>query len=89
MLPLVQSARLCLIDDVISSGASICAGLDLLKLAGIVPSVAGAAMLQTQRWVQRLSKSQNRSVARIIGAFETPLLVQAEGGWQISATPND
>ena len=81
MLPLLKSTRVCLIDDVISSGASICAGLDLLKLVGVVPCAVGAAMLQTRRWSDRVSQRQSGAKIPVVGAFDTPLLVQSQEGW--------
>jgi len=89
MLPLLKSTRVCLIDDVISSGASICAGLDLLKLVDVVPSVLGAAMLQTHRWTKRVSENQNGAELCAVGAFKTPLLTKTQGGWVVEAAPKD
>ncbi|MBB4952042.1 adenine/guanine phosphoribosyltransferase-like PRPP-binding protein [Agrobacterium vitis] len=43
MVPLVKHTRVALIDDVISSGSSIIAGLSLLATCGISPVVIGAA----------------------------------------------
>ena len=80
---------MCLIDDVISSGASICAGLDLLNLVNVIPSVLGAAMLQTHRWTKKVSENQNRAEIPVVGAFRTPLLMQTKGGWAVEPAPND
>ncbi|MEO1455054.1 MAG: phosphoribosyltransferase [Pseudomonadota bacterium] len=77
MLPLLRGQRVCLIDDVISSGASIRAGVDVLGLAGVRPVALGAAMLQTRRWFDAVSDVE----VPVFGAFETPLLKKAEGGW--------
>ncbi len=77
MRPLLAGRRVCLIDDVVSSGASIRAGMDLLATAGISPVGLGAAMLQTRRWAEALSGAE----IPVMGAFETPLLQKAEGGW--------
>lgn len=78
MLPLLQDRRVCLIDDVISSGASICAARDLLMLAGVTPVVIATAMLQTRRWEARLGE------LRPVAALHTPLLVGAPGCWRIA-----
>jgi adenine/guanine phosphoribosyltransferase-like PRPP-binding protein len=53
MLPLL-GRRIALIDDVISSGASMRAAIDLLELCGVAPVALGAAMLQSERWRPRL-----------------------------------
>jgi adenine/guanine phosphoribosyltransferase-like PRPP-binding protein len=54
MLSLLRNRRVALIDDVISGGGSMRAGLDLLDLCGVQPVVLGAAMLQSESWKERL-----------------------------------
>ncbi len=82
MLPLLQGTRVCLIDDVISSGRSIRAGLDLLRTAGISPVAIGAAMLQTRRWMALLNQTLPASAQVVKGVIETPLLRVTGSGWQ-------
>lgn len=77
MLPLLRERRVALIDDVISTGASMGAGLAVLARAGVTPAVLGAAMLQTDRWRAGLGPG----VPPIRAVFETPLLVRGGGGW--------
>jgi len=55
MLPLLAGRRIALIDDVVSSGASMAAGIELLRLCGVQPTVLGTAMLQSERWRERLA----------------------------------
>lgn len=81
MLPLIQGRRVCLVDDVISSGTSICAARDLLAQLGVTPVVIATAMLQTCRWKARLNGTQP------VAALHTPLLVGAPGCWTIK--PDD
>ncbi|OJF97540.1 phosphoribosyltransferase [Pararhizobium antarcticum] len=82
MLPLLQGRRVVLVDDVISSGSSIVAGLSLLAIAGIEPVGIGAAMLQSDRWRARLAERGAHWPDRTLGAFSTPLLSKtAKGGW--------
>lgn len=81
MLPLLQGRRVALIDDVISSGTSIVAGLSLLQASGIEPVVICAAMLQSERWRDVLERMDPRWQARVRAAFSTPLLQKNEGGW--------
>jgi adenine/guanine phosphoribosyltransferase-like PRPP-binding protein len=64
MLPLLQERRIALIDDVISSGVSMLAGIALLKLCGVRPVVLGAAMLQSEQWQQPLAGWDIVSVLR-------------------------
>ncbi|QWW70311.1 phosphoribosyltransferase [Rhizobium sp. WYJ-E13] len=82
MLPLLEGRRVALIDDVISSGTSIVAGLGLLAGCGIEPVVVGAAMLQSDRWRAELDSAGPQWQARTKGVFATPILERtAEGKW--------
>lgn len=82
MLPLLEGRRVALVDDVLSSGTSILAGLSLLKTVGIEPVAIGAAMLQSRRWEEALNGQDAGWVARVHGVFETPILTRvAEGEW--------
>jgi len=54
LLPLLQGRRIALIDDVISSGESMRAGIALLELCGVTPVALGTAMLQSELWRERL-----------------------------------
>lgn len=78
MLPLLGDRRVALIDDVISSGRSILAGLDLLQLAGVEPIAIGAAMLQTERWGPGLEAHGAHWPARLRHVFATPLLQKGD-----------
>ncbi|MBB3410795.1 adenine/guanine phosphoribosyltransferase-like PRPP-binding protein [Rhizobium sp. BK316] len=82
MLPLLEGRRVALIDDVISSGTSVAAGLGLLAGCGIEPVVVGAAMLQSDRWRAKLDTAGPQWQARTKGVFATPILERtAEGKW--------
>jgi len=86
MLPLLEGRRVALIDDVISSGASIVSGLNLLSACSIEPIVIGAAMLQSDRWRGRLAAMGPHWPARTIGVFSTPILEKtADGRWRVPA----
>ncbi|MGE6782856.1 phosphoribosyltransferase [Ensifer adhaerens] len=83
MLPLLEGKRVALIDDVISSGTSILAGLTLMEACGIEPVAIGAAMLQTERWRQPLADLAPHWPERVVGVFHTPLLARNEdGSWR-------
>ncbi len=83
MLPLLEGRRVALIDDVISSGTSIVSGLELLSACGIEPVVIGAAMLQSDRWREKLAASGPRWVERTVGVFAKPVLERTEtGSWR-------
>ncbi|WP_256385293.1 MULTISPECIES: phosphoribosyltransferase [Ensifer] len=83
MLPLLEGKRVALIDDVISSGTSILAGLTLMEACGIEPVAIGAAMLQTERWRQPLADLAPHWPERVVGVFQTPMLTRnGDGSWR-------
>ncbi|MBO9654891.1 phosphoribosyltransferase [Agrobacterium sp. SOY23] len=82
MLPLIENRRVALVDDVISSGSSIISGLSLLAASGIRPAVIGAAMLQSDRWREKIAAFGPEWPERVRGVFATPLLTKTEGGWR-------
>ncbi|PYE85359.1 phosphoribosyltransferase [Pseudoroseicyclus aestuarii] len=75
MLPLLQGARVVLIDDVISTGSSMQAALALLKAAGCTPCALGAAMLQGAAGAGRLPEIPTCAPLR------TPRLTRGAAGW--------
>ena len=82
MLPLLAGRRVALVDDVISSGASIAAALQLMGICEIEPVALGAAMLQSDRWKERLdAKWRQRTVA----VLESPMLSKVGDGRWIAA----
>jgi adenine/guanine phosphoribosyltransferase-like PRPP-binding protein len=68
MVPLLEGRRAALIDDVISSGTSILAGIALLEACGVQPVALGAAMLQSDRWRERLAPWP------VVSVLSSPLL---------------
>ncbi len=83
MLPLLQGRRIALVDDVISSGASIRAALALLAGLGLTPVVIGAAMLQSRRWCEG-AEGPDHWTTRTVGCFETPMLEKGDDGlWYV------
>lgn len=89
MLPLMEARRVALVDDVISSGASITAGIALLRSKAIEPVVVGAAMLQSERWRPALSALDEKWPGRTRGCFSTPLLEKAPDGLWRPASVSD
>lgn len=85
MLPLLKGRRVALIDDAISSGTSIVAGLSLMGAVGVEPVAIGAAMLQTERWRAALAELSPVWPERVVGSLTTPLLERVEGGWRPAA----
>jgi adenine/guanine phosphoribosyltransferase-like PRPP-binding protein len=64
MIPLLAGRRIALIDDVISTGVSMLAGITLLEMCGVKPVALGTAMLQSERWEERLAGWDIVSVLR-------------------------
>jgi adenine/guanine phosphoribosyltransferase-like PRPP-binding protein len=82
MLPVIENRRILLVDDVISSGRSITAALELLASCGIRPVAVGAAMLQTDAWRDKLAAIGQDWPERVVGVLRTPRLRRvAGGGW--------
>ena len=80
MLPLLDRRRVVVIDDVISSGASMAAAVQLMATCGVEPVILGAAMLQSDRWKERLGLLGSHWLGRTIGVLQSPML---------SKTPDD
>ncbi|SDW46020.1 phosphoribosyltransferase [Roseicitreum antarcticum] len=79
MVPLLQGKRVVVIDDVLSSGSSLMAVLDLLALVGVTPVGAVFAMLQGDRW--RAPLAGRGGLLALTGAIRTPRLKKVGGGW--------
>ena len=80
LLPLLEGKRVVLIDDVLSTGKSILAGIELLRRIGVRPMAIGAVMLQSERWKAALPAD----APPVIGVFSTPLLRRAGSGWAVA-----
>jgi adenine/guanine phosphoribosyltransferase-like PRPP-binding protein len=84
MVPLIEGRRVLLVDDVLSTGASIGSALRLLEAAGCRPVAVGAAMLQGELWRDVLE-----SVApglRVVAALRSPRLARrADGRYEPAA----
>ena len=80
LLPLLEGKRVVLIDDVLSTGKSITAGIDLLQRVGVRPVAIGAVMLQSERWKTALPAD----APPVIGVLSTPLLRRAGSSWVVA-----
>ncbi|MFT9215666.1 MAG: phosphoribosyltransferase [Acetobacter malorum] len=75
LLPLIQAAkRIIIVDDVISTGTSLSAGVDVLSAAGVAPHAALCAMTQSNRW-------KNRFSFPVLSCFSSPLFRRVDNGW--------
>lgn len=77
-LPLVQGRRVVLVDDAVSTGATLLAAWGLLQAAGAEVVACGVVMRQGRRWVDLFGAER---AAKLIGVFDSPLLQAAPGGW--------
>lgn len=77
LLPLLQNRRILLVDDVLSTGRSIRAGLALLRTAGLAPIGVAALMTQTDRWRDGWDPG-----LPVVSAFATPLFRRTPAGWE-------
>ena len=75
-LPLLAGQRIALVDDVMSTGQSLRAGLTLLTRLGARPVVAGVIMLQTDRW-----RADWPTDLPLRNVFATPQLKRVGDGW--------
>ena len=86
MLPLLKGRRVVLVDDVMSSGTSMVAGLNLLATLDIEPVALAVAMLQTERWRSALCACGEGWPEKTRSVIATPLLERnAEGLWEATA----
>jgi adenine/guanine phosphoribosyltransferase-like PRPP-binding protein len=75
MLPLLTNQRVALVDDVISTGASMSAAITLLAQTGITPIALGTAMLQSDAWATPLAAWTTRTAT----VLRSPVLPLAAG----------
>lgn len=78
LLPLVQGARVLLVDDAISTGRTAAAPWQLLQDLGAQVLGLGVAMCQGRRWQATLGPER---AARVVGVFDSPLLQATPAGW--------
>lgn len=81
MLPLVIGRRVCLVDDAISSGASLLAVHKLFARLGIEVASIVVAMKQTTRWQSALAAADPALPALVKAVFGCPMFARADGGW--------
>ena len=82
MLPLLRGRRVVIVDDVISSGTSISAVLELMSNCGITVIGVACAMLQSNVWQESLEKYLADGQFSVIAPLATPFLQRgANGNW--------
>jgi adenine/guanine phosphoribosyltransferase-like PRPP-binding protein len=79
--PLLAGARVTIVDDAISSGASVLSVLRLLSRLDVEIASIVVAMKQTTRWQQALAEIGPSLPARVKAVYGCPLFARCDGGW--------
>ncbi|MDF2998202.1 MAG: phosphoribosyltransferase [Xanthobacteraceae bacterium] len=88
LLPLVQSRRVVIVDDAISTGTTAIAACRLLARLGAVVVGIVVAMKQTSRWREPLAALADSPPVR--AAYGCPLFeLKQDGWWPLQATMPD
>jgi len=77
LLTRLGAKRVLLADDVISTGRSAMAGLELLGTVGAMPVGLAVAMIQSDRWRDLWPDD-----IPVCSAFQTPMFTREPGGWR-------
>ncbi|KAF7907329.1 uncharacterized protein EAF01_004916 [Botrytis porri] len=77
-LPLVLGKRCVIIDDAVSSGATLKTTWDLLEKIGCDIVACGVVMKQGNRWEQKIGQER---VDKLVYVLESPLLEAVDDGW--------
>lgn len=80
LLPLLAGRRVALVDDTLSTGTTMASAWDLMDTLGVQVVACGVAMLQGERWRERLGPQR---AARSVGVFRSPLLRAVSEGWTL------
>ncbi len=78
LLPLIAGKRVVLVDDAVSSGATLDAPWRLIESLGAEVLACGVVMRQGRRWIDTLGHERS---AKVVGVFDTPLLRSVPDGW--------
>jgi len=77
---LLAGRRVLVVDDTVSTGATMLSGLRLLARCGAQVEAIAVAMRQGTRWRERLRQADGAPIP-VLGALDAPMLVRAPGGW--------
>ena len=79
MLPLLDRRRIVLVDDAISTGATVVAAVRLLRRIGVQVAGVVVAMKQTNRWQTEMATLSAPPPVRAV--FGCPLFRRGDDGW--------
>ena len=78
LLPLLRGRTVALVDDAVSSGATLDAPWRLIESLGAEVLACGVVMRQGSRWADTLGPDR---ASKVVGVFDTPLLRAVPEGW--------
>jgi len=79
--PLLERKRVCLVDDAVSTGASIIAAHRLFARLGLNVTIVVVAMKQTMRWMASLAQLSPQLSEAVQAVFACPLFEWKGTGW--------
>lgn len=79
-LSLLEGRRVLVVDDTVSTGATMLSGVRLLGRCGAQVVAIAVAMRHGTRWRERLRHFDGRPIP-VFGALDAPLMVRGSGGW--------
>lgn len=77
---LLEGRRVLVVDDTVSTGATMHSALRLLARCGARVQAIAVAMRQGTRWRERLRHADGTPIP-VLGALDAPMLVRAPEGW--------
>ncbi|WP_159911706.1 phosphoribosyltransferase [Pantoea sp. 18069] len=77
---LLEGRRVLVVDDTVSSGATMVSSLRLLARCGAQVVVIAVAMRQGTRWRERLRDARGQPIP-VLGALDAPCMVRTSAGW--------
>lgn len=80
LLPLLEGKRVALVDDALSTGTTMASAWDLMDSLGVQVVACGVAMLQGERWREKLGPARSGCV---VGVLRSPLLQAVPEGWAL------
>lgn len=79
-LELLAGQRVLVVDDAVSSGTTMVAGLQLLQRCGAQIAAIAVAMRQGTQWQRKLLRADGSAIP-VVGAFDCPRMQRRSDGW--------
>ncbi|MDX2202918.1 MAG: phosphoribosyltransferase [Hyphomicrobiaceae bacterium] len=81
LVALLSGRRICVVDDAVSTGASLLAAHRLFARLGIEIALFLVAMKQTTRWIEALAAVDPALPRKVRGVFGCPMFERVDGGY--------